>query len=284
MLAQLGAGERLDARGNEIRHLAGALEAPCDEEERGTANRGAHARPVARANGDVGDPGLVFEGEEDGAVCGWRLLATEDQPGDADRSGWATAQRCDGCRARALECCAPEFDRLHRRIRADESVRIDECLEAVDRREATRRLSRLDAEVVSATVANRANPDFPGFQDFGEILLHTPDATGYVRVDWFTPDGLATWGDGRTVILGTKGYIELRKYLDVARDKTGDNVYIVDDQGERHLNVSGQVGFRFFGELILDCLNRTEKAMTQAHAFKAAELCLRAQMAARKIA
>ena len=72
--------------------------------------------------------------------------------------------------------------------------------------------------------------------------------------------------------------------MDIARDKTGDNVYIVDDKGERHLNVTGQVGFRFFGELILDCLNRTEKAMTQAHAFKAAELCLRAQLAARRIA
>jgi hypothetical protein len=103
-------------------------------------------------------------------------------------------------------------------------------------------------------------------------------------VDWFTPNGLSTWGDGRTVILGTKGYIELRKYVDVAREKTGDNVYIVDDTGERHVNVAGQVGFRFFGQLILDCLNRTETAMTQAHAFKAAELCLRAQLAARKIA
>ena len=72
--------------------------------------------------------------------------------------------------------------------------------------------------------------------------------------------------------------------MDVGRDKKGDNVYIVDQQGERYLNVDGQVGFRFFGELILDCLNRTEKAMTQAHAFKAAELCLKAQAAAKKIA
>lgn len=142
-----------------------------------------------------------------------------------------------------------------------------------------------DATVTQAAVGNFANPDKPEFEDFGEAsLLGNNGSSNYIRVDWFTPNGLSTWGDGRTVILGTKGYIELRKYLDVARDKTGDNVYIVDDQGERHLNVAGQVGFRFFGELILDCLNRTEKAMTQAHAFKAAELCLRAQMAARKIA
>jgi predicted dehydrogenase len=142
-----------------------------------------------------------------------------------------------------------------------------------------------DATVTNAAIANFANPATPEFEDFGEAsLLGDNGASNYVRVDWFTPNGLSTWGDGRTVILGTKGYVELRKYVDVAREKTGDHVYIVDDTGERHINVAGQVGFRFFGQLVLDCLNRTEKAMTQAHAFKAAELCIRAQLAARRIA
>jgi predicted dehydrogenase len=142
-----------------------------------------------------------------------------------------------------------------------------------------------DATVTQSAVGNFANPDRPEFEDFGEAsLLGDNGASNYIRVDWFTPDGLSTWGDGRTVILGTKGYIELRKYLDVARDKAGDQVYLVDHAGERHLSVAGQVGFRFFGELILDCLHRTDKAMTQAHVFKAAELCLRAQLAARRIA
>jgi predicted dehydrogenase len=141
-----------------------------------------------------------------------------------------------------------------------------------------------DATVTQAAVGNFANADTPEFEDFGEAsLLGNNGTSNYIRVDWFNPAGLSTWGDGRTVILGTKGYIELRKYVDVAREKTGDHVYIVDEKGEQHLNVTGQVGFRFFGQLILDCLNRTETAMTQAHAFKAAELCLRAQMAARKI-
>ena len=141
-----------------------------------------------------------------------------------------------------------------------------------------------DATVTQAAVGNFANADTPEFEDFGEAsLLGDNGTSNYIRVDWFTPGGLSTWGDGRTVILGTKGYIELRKYVDVARDKAGDNVYIVDEQGERQVNVAGQVGFRFFGQFILDCLNRTETAMTQAHTFKAAELCLRAQMAARKI-
>jgi len=142
-----------------------------------------------------------------------------------------------------------------------------------------------DATVTHAAVANFANSDTPEFEDFGEAsLLGDNGCSNYARVDWFTPGGLSTWGDGRTVILGTRGYIELRKYVDVGRDPAGDHVYIVDDRGEHHLNVAGKVGFPFFGRLILDCLARTETAMTQAHAFKAAELCLSAQAAARRIA
>jgi predicted dehydrogenase len=141
-----------------------------------------------------------------------------------------------------------------------------------------------DATVTHAAVANYGNPATPELEDFGEAnLLGNNGSTNYIRVDWFTPAGLSTWGDGRTTILGTKGFIELRKYVDIGREKTGDHLYLVDDKGEHHFQVTGKVGFRFFGELILDCLNRTEKAMTQAHIFKAAELCLKAQAAARKI-
>ncbi|QYR24297.1 Gfo/Idh/MocA family oxidoreductase [Paenibacillus sp. sptzw28] len=135
-----------------------------------------------------------------------------------------------------------------------------------------------DAKVVHSKVANYGNPDYPELEDFGDAtLIGDNGATNYFRVDWFTPDGLGTWGDGRTIIMGTDGYIELRKYIDIARDKKGDHVYLVNKTGETHFSVGGQVGYPFFGELILDCLNRTENAMTQEHAFKAAELCVTAQ-------
>lgn len=135
-----------------------------------------------------------------------------------------------------------------------------------------------DATVTHAHVANFANPGHPELEDFGEAnLIADNGATNHFRVDWFTPDGLATWGDGRTIILGTKGYIELRKYIDVGRDRSGDHLYLVTQEGEKHMHVAGNVGYPYFGQLILDCLNRTEVAMTQSHAFKAAELCLTAQ-------
>jgi len=141
-----------------------------------------------------------------------------------------------------------------------------------------------DATVVRSQVANYNNPKYPELEDFGDAMLVGDNGTtNYFRVDWFTPDGLSTWGDGRAVILGTEGYIELRKYVDIARDLEGDQVYLVNKEGEKHFSVNGQVGFPFFGELILDCLNRTENAMTQEHAFKAAELCIKAQMQAVRI-
>lgn len=141
-----------------------------------------------------------------------------------------------------------------------------------------------DAEITSARVANYDHKDHPGLEDFGDCsLVGDNGATGYFRVDWFTPDGLRSWGDGRTFLLGTKGYIELRKYVDVARDPVGDQVYLVDGEGEHHFSVHGQVGYPFFGQLVRDCLDRTETSMSQDHAFKAAELCVAAEALARRI-
>lgn len=141
-----------------------------------------------------------------------------------------------------------------------------------------------NASASHSKVANYHYPQYPDFEDFGDAtFIGDNGATGYFRVDWFTPDGLSTWGDGRTTILGTDGYIELRKYVDIGREATGDHVYLVNGSGERHIQVRGKVGFPYFGRLILDCLNRTEDAMTQEHAFKAAELSLIAQRDAIRI-
>jgi predicted dehydrogenase len=142
-----------------------------------------------------------------------------------------------------------------------------------------------NATVLHSKVANYHCPEHPAFQDFGDATFVADNgATFYFRVDWFTPQGLGAWGDGRTVILGTDGYIELRKYLDVARDREGDHVYLVDHRGEQHIPVHGRVGFPFFGQLILDCLNRTDKAMTQRHTFLAIDLALQAQAQAVRVA
>ena len=105
----------------------------------------------------------------------------------------------------------------------------------------------------------------------------------YVNVDWFTPDGLGTWGDGRIIVIGTKGYIELRKYIDVASENTPDHVILVDDKAEHHYKVNGKIGFPFFGAMILDCINGTENAIGQEHVFRAIELAIEAEEKAIRI-
>lgn len=140
--------------------------------------------------------------------------------------------------------------------------------------------------VLSAAIANYDNPEYPELDDWGQVtVVGDNGATGYHRVDWFTPDGLRTWGDGRLFLLGTEGYIEVRKYVDPASDEhRRDVVILVNRDGEQRFEVAGQVGFRFFGAMIRDCLDRTEHAMTQEHAFTAAELCLQAQAQAEVVA
>jgi len=137
----------------------------------------------------------------------------------------------------------------------------------------------LDAKVISATVANRANPDHPGLQDVGDIHLKTPRTTGFVRLDWFTPAGLPTWGDGRLTILGTEGYIECRKYIDIAGREGKDHLFLVDGKGVQHIDCS-ECDLPYYRNLAADICDRTETAMPQAHCFKVCELALKAQAAA----
>ena len=141
-----------------------------------------------------------------------------------------------------------------------------------------------DARVISSRTANYHYKQYPLFSDFGDATLVADNGcANYFRVDWLTPDGLGTWGDGRTIILGTDGYIELRKYIDIARDSEGDHVYLVNHEGEHHTCVAGKMGFPFFGRFIRDCLDRTETAISQEIVFRAIELAIEAEEKAIRI-
>ena len=139
-----------------------------------------------------------------------------------------------------------------------------------------------DAEIVASTVGNFANPDDLGLQDFGEILLRSTNAQGYIRVDWYTPDALPTWGDGRLTILGTEGTIELRKYVDIAGRPGTDHIFLVNGDRCEHIDGS-DAPLPYFASLAADIRDRTATAMPQAHAFKVTELALRAQAQAARV-
>ncbi len=132
------------------------------------------------------------------------------------------------------------------------------------------------AEVSYAQTGNFNTPDHPEYQDFGDMSVRSPHATGYIRIDWFTPDGLATWGDGRTFILGTEGYIEMRKYIDIAGREGENHLFLVNQKETRYFDCSN-VTMPFGEQLVDDVVHRTETAMSQQHCFLATELALTAQ-------
>jgi predicted dehydrogenase len=138
------------------------------------------------------------------------------------------------------------------------------------------------AEVVASQVGNVHNPQHPGLEDFGDALVRGNGGAGYIRVDWFTPDGLATWGDGRLTILGTDGFIEVRKNIDIGGRAGGNHLFLVDQKETRYVDCK-DVELSYGRRLVDDVLNRTETAMPQAHCFLAMELALLAESRAQRV-
>jgi predicted dehydrogenase len=139
-----------------------------------------------------------------------------------------------------------------------------------------------EAQVVASQIANVAHPDRPRFQDFGDMMLRGNRGMGYVRLDWFTPDGLGTWGDGRLFVLGTEGYIELRKYTNVAVAKQGNNLFVVDQKEARYMDCSN-LTLPFGPQFVADVVNRTHLAQDQTQCLLAAELSIEAQRIAKNV-
>ena len=108
------------------------------------------------------------------------------------------------------------------------------------------------------------------------MVLRGDRGLGYVRLDWFTPDGLGTWGDGRLFILGTDGYIEIRKYTNVAVDRKGNNLFLVDGKKAQYIDCN-QMPLPFGPEFVADIVNRTHVAQNQEQCLLAAELVIKAQ-------
>ncbi len=140
-----------------------------------------------------------------------------------------------------------------------------------------------EATVLMSQVGNVHFPQAPNFEDFGDVMLSGNGGVGYIRVDWFTPDGLDSWGDGRLIIMGTEGTIEVRKNIDiVSGNKGGNHLYLVNKKEMLHMDCNNEV--LPFGPLLVDdVLNRTETAMSQAHCFLATELALKAQKNAKQM-
>jgi predicted dehydrogenase len=136
-------------------------------------------------------------------------------------------------------------------------------------------------EVVTSKVANYKYPQYPELEDFGEMVLQGDGGSGYVRVDWYTPDGLGAWGDTRLIVLGTEGTIEVRKNIDVGGRGGSNHLFLVDQERVQYIACENS-DLPYSRQLINDVVDRTETAMTQAHCFLASELALQAEVRAQR--
>lgn len=132
------------------------------------------------------------------------------------------------------------------------------------------------ASIVAAQTGNFRFPEYPEFEDFGDVTVRGDGGVGYARVDWLTPDGLDAWGDGRLIILGAEGFIEIRKNCDLAGRAGGNHLFLTDHSGTRYFDCAGHP-CPYASQLIDDVLNRTQTAMPQEHCFLASQLALEAQ-------
>ena len=132
-----------------------------------------------------------------------------------------------------------------------------------------------DAEIVSCSIG-AFGTEPPGFEDFAELVLATPSVRGYVRLDWFTPDGLPTWGDGRFFVVGTEGTLELRKNLDIEGREGTDHMFVANRTTTRYVDCSG-LPVTYYRNFLSDIANRSETAMPKQQVFNVCRLALRAQ-------
>ena len=139
-----------------------------------------------------------------------------------------------------------------------------------------------NVEIINSSTGNFSNPEHNKFEDFGEILIHGDKGRGYIRVDWYTPDALPNWGDGRLTIIGTEGYIELRKYVDVVGRDGTDHIFLVNKEKYEYINASSKP-LTYFQRLMNDVLERTSTAMKQDHCLKVMNLAINAQLNAKRM-
>src|SRR5258706_3008263 len=118
------------------------------------------------------------------------------------------------------------------------------------------------AEVVASQVGNVRHLEHPGLEDFGDAMVRGSGGSGYIRVDWFTPDGLSTWGDGRLTVLGTEGFLEIRKNVDIAGRPGPSHLFLVDQKETRYIDSKDQP-LPYGTRLVDDILTRTETPLPQ---------------------
>ena len=129
-------------------------------------------------------------------------------------------------------------------------------------------------------VGNLHHPQTPEFEDFGDAMLTgSKGGTGYIRADWFTPEGLPTFGDIRQQLITTEAYVEHRKTLDIGDAGGGRGGKLIVTRNNRGPEIVDLSGMRmsFFEDLTRDVEQGTETAIPFDLSYKASRAILELQ-------
>jgi predicted dehydrogenase len=138
------------------------------------------------------------------------------------------------------------------------------------------------ASIVTSVTGNFGHPDFPEFEDYAEVSLQGNAGLGWFRVDWHGPESIQVPGDIRLFLLGTDGYMEMRKYYDPAGRPGGEHLFVVDRNGAHFVDTS-DVPLTFGTRFLDDVRNRTETSISQDRSFLVIRLATQAQLNARRL-
>jgi predicted dehydrogenase len=127
-------------------------------------------------------------------------------------------------------------------------------------------------------VGNLYHPEKPEFQDFGDASFSgSGGTTGYLRVDWFTPKGLPSWGDVKQQLITTNAYVEHRKNLDIGDPEYKKKLIVTREDKETEIIDLGGRKAPFFERLTKDVEEGTDKAIPFELGYKASKAIIELQ-------
>lgn len=136
-----------------------------------------------------------------------------------------------------------------------------------------------DVEVVTSAVGNVASPAHPAMQDVGLVVLRAGGVLGTHRVDYLSPRGLRTWGDGRLMIVGTDGTAEVRTNVDVGGRRGREHLIVTDARGVRRVDVKAR-SVDWAKRLLADVRDGSDTLLDHEHVVAVSRITLEAQATA----
>jgi len=104
-----------------------------------------------------------------------------------------------------------------------------------------------------------------------------------VRVDWFTPDALPTWGDIRQLLVGTEGTLEIRSTISMGSADAKPALFLTTRSSPPEQVDAEDVDTAWAPQLVADIREGVNRLMPHVETFPALHAVLEMQREAERI-